>query len=276
MVVEEVTTDWCGEVVAVDRDIDTLTLEDRRGKRRTFPLGPGFLLEGRPVSSAVPSGRVHPRPPRVRRPARSRCPTRGPASRAPAGSSSRVGTTPSSSRRSGVTTCGSRASSSSTSAASTTSPSHLRDFKPGPAAPRRRPGRPPGRRARRRRGSRQGIARSPIGKHVLVVGHPFIDIWQAVKPDRLGIPAWPAVPRGDRLEDRHLPAARLAAPRPGRHRPRLEAHPRPGELLRRPRARPPRPGRGADRLHHRALSGRGASVDAGLARPRRRGAGRAG
>jgi hypothetical protein len=49
MVVEEVTTDWCGEVVAVDRDIDTLTLEDRRGKRRTFPLGPGFLLEGKPV-----------------------------------------------------------------------------------------------------------------------------------------------------------------------------------------------------------------------------------
>ena len=48
-VVEEVTTDWCGEIVAVDRDLDTLTLEDRRGKRRTFPLGPGFLLEGRPV-----------------------------------------------------------------------------------------------------------------------------------------------------------------------------------------------------------------------------------
>ena len=41
----------------------------------------------------------------------------------------------------------------------------------------------------------QGIARSPIGKHVLVVGHPFIDVWQAVKPDRLGIAAWPAVPR---------------------------------------------------------------------------------
>src|SRR4051812_49842826 len=48
-VVEEVTTDWCGEIVAVDRDLDTLTLEDRRGRRRTFPLGPGFLLDGRPV-----------------------------------------------------------------------------------------------------------------------------------------------------------------------------------------------------------------------------------
>ena len=45
LVVEEVTTDWCGEIVAFDRDLHTLTLEDRRGRRRTFPLGPGFLLE---------------------------------------------------------------------------------------------------------------------------------------------------------------------------------------------------------------------------------------
>ncbi|MBA2465966.1 MAG: DUF3097 family protein, partial [Nocardioidaceae bacterium] len=49
LVVEEVTTDWCGEIVAVERDLDTVTLEDRRGRRRTFPLGPGFLLEGVPV-----------------------------------------------------------------------------------------------------------------------------------------------------------------------------------------------------------------------------------
>ena len=41
----------------------------------------------------------------------------------------------------------------------------------------------------------QGIARSDVGKHVLIVGHPFIDIWQAVKPARLGFAAWPAVPR---------------------------------------------------------------------------------
>ena len=53
-VVEEVTTDWCGEIVAVDRDLHTVTLEDRRGKRRTFPLGPGFLLEGKPVILTAP------------------------------------------------------------------------------------------------------------------------------------------------------------------------------------------------------------------------------
>ncbi len=32
--------------------------------------------------------------------------------------------------------------------------------------------------------------------HVLVVGHPYIDVWQAVKPAALGIPAWPVVPPG--------------------------------------------------------------------------------
>src|SRR5690242_3873528 len=54
LVVEEVMTDWCGEIVAVDRDLRTVTLEDRRSKRRTFPMGPGFLLEGRPVILCPP------------------------------------------------------------------------------------------------------------------------------------------------------------------------------------------------------------------------------
>ena len=40
------------------------------------------------------------------------------------------------------------------------------------------------------------VRRGPGGAHTLVVGHPFIDIWQAVKPGRLGIAAWPVVPRG--------------------------------------------------------------------------------
>jgi hypothetical protein len=32
--------------------------------------------------------------------------------------------------------------------------------------------------------------------HVLVTGHPYVDIWQAVKPAAVGIPRWPSVPRG--------------------------------------------------------------------------------
>ena len=29
-----------------------------------------------------------------------------------------------------------------------------------------------------------------------VAGHPFVDVWQAVKPAKLGLQSWPHVPRG--------------------------------------------------------------------------------
>lgn len=32
---------------------------------------------------------------------------------------------------------------------------------------------------------------------VLVTGHPYVDVWQAVKPSVLGVTAWPEVPRGE-------------------------------------------------------------------------------
>jgi hypothetical protein len=32
--------------------------------------------------------------------------------------------------------------------------------------------------------------------HVLVTGTPYVDVWQAVKPGVVGIPAWPEVPKG--------------------------------------------------------------------------------
>jgi hypothetical protein len=41
----------------------------------------------------------------------------------------------------------------------------------------------------------EAVARGPWGAHVLVVGHPFVDVWQAVKPEGLGIGAWPTVSR---------------------------------------------------------------------------------
>lgn len=33
-------------------------------------------------------------------------------------------------------------------------------------------------------------------EHVLVTGHPYVDIWQAVKPQAVGIRQWPVIPRG--------------------------------------------------------------------------------
>jgi len=71
---------------------------------------------------------------------------------------------------------------------------HLRDFGPGPD---RRVGvlvdhLVPGSKESR---IADGIERSPLGQHVLVVGHPFVDVWAAVKPERLGLERWPEVPR---------------------------------------------------------------------------------
>jgi hypothetical protein len=31
---------------------------------------------------------------------------------------------------------------------------------------------------------------------ILILGHPYVDVWQAVKPTRLGLPAWPQVRHG--------------------------------------------------------------------------------
>lgn len=41
------------------------------------------------------------------------------------------------------------------------------------------------------------IAASVAGPDVLVTGHPYVDIWQAVKPSVLGVDVWPEVPRGE-------------------------------------------------------------------------------
>ena len=40
------------------------------------------------------------------------------------------------------------------------------------------------------------IAAQVTSQHVLIVGHPFIDVWAAVKPSVVGITRWPDVPRG--------------------------------------------------------------------------------
>jgi Protein of unknown function (DUF3097) len=40
------------------------------------------------------------------------------------------------------------------------------------------------------------IAAGAASEHVLVLGHPYVDIWQAVRPGVVGIDAWPEIPRG--------------------------------------------------------------------------------
>jgi uncharacterized Tic20 family protein len=57
LVVEEVVTGWCGAVVRVEKagGMRVVHLEDRRGRTKGFPMGPGFLLDGAPVILTPPT-----------------------------------------------------------------------------------------------------------------------------------------------------------------------------------------------------------------------------
>ncbi len=57
------------------------------------------------------------------------------------------------------------------------------------------------------------IAGSVTNPHVLVVGHPFVDVWQGIKPSRLGWQAWPVIPRS--VEWKHGVCEALGWPHDG-------------------------------------------------------------
>ena len=47
-------------------------------------------------------------------------------------------------------------------------------------------------------GSKESRIAAAVGDpNVLVVGHPYVDIWEAIKPTTLGIEAWPTVAFGE-------------------------------------------------------------------------------
>jgi hypothetical protein len=56
LVVEVAQDGYCGAVTRVEAG--TVELEDWKGRRRTFPLGGGFLIDGRPVRLVVPAARA--------------------------------------------------------------------------------------------------------------------------------------------------------------------------------------------------------------------------
>jgi hypothetical protein len=193
LVVEDVTTGWCGEIVRVDRDLGTVDLEDRRNVRKTFRLGPGFWLDGKPVSLVAPAKAAPAQPTRTASGSRTVA-----DARAKVALPSRIWVEGRHDaelvekvwgddlRVEGVAVEHLGGIDDLASA--------VAEFAPGPG---RRLGvlvdhLVPGSKESR---IAQGIARSEVGKHVLIVGHPFIDVWQAVKPSRLGIKRWPDVPR---------------------------------------------------------------------------------
>lgn len=165
LVVEDAAGDFCGAVVACDKH--GVTLEDRFGRRRVFPLERGaFLLEGKPVTL------------RARVAKESRIYVEGVHDAELVekiwGHDLRV---------EGVVV--------EYLEGIDDLPRIVAEFGPGPE---RRLGvlvdhLVPGSKESR-------IAEQVASPYVLVVGHPFVDIWQAVKPSVLGIPAWPEVPKG--------------------------------------------------------------------------------
>lgn len=46
-------------------------------------------------------------------------------------------------------------------------------------------------------GSKEEHLTRSLGPHVSVTGHPYIDVWEAVRPSSVGISAWPRIPRGE-------------------------------------------------------------------------------
>ena len=192
MVVEDAQTGYVGAVVRVE--YGRMELEDRHGRRKPFPVGPGYLIDGKPVILTAP-----------RRP-NAKAPTRtASGSVAVTGARARVA-------RTGRIYVEGR---HDAELVEQVWGDDLRvegvvveylggvddlvgvveEFHPGP---QRRLGvlvdhLVPGSKESR---LAEAVHRGPGGSDTLVVGHPFVDIWQAVKPARLGLAEWPVIPGG--------------------------------------------------------------------------------
>jgi len=208
LVVEDPSSGFCGALVRVEHG--NAVLADRHGSHRVFPLLPaGFLLEGKPVTL------VAPRDPAPAGPQRSASGSvRVPGVRARTARASRIwveGTHDAALiervwghdlRVEGVVV----------------EPLHgvdrleeyVTEFGPGPT----------------RRlgvlvdhlvmGSKESRLVADLEQDdVCVTGHPYVDIWQAVKPASVGIAEWPAVPRGTEWKQGVCAALGWADPQDG-------------------------------------------------------------
>ena len=202
LVVEEPSTGYVGAVVRCENGL--VLLEDRRGKVRSFPLGPGFWVEGQPVSLVAPvrrrtgadamttrseatadatrtasgSRRTDPAPAKVALPSRIYVEGRHDAELVEKVWGDDL-------RHVGVVV--------EYLGGIDDLPGIVAEFAPeqgrrlGVLVDHLVPGSKESRIA-------DQVTGGEHGEFVLITGHPFIDIWQAVKPSSVGIPAWPDVP----------------------------------------------------------------------------------
>jgi hypothetical protein len=191
LVLEDFEGRFCGAVVALDKD--AVTLEDRFGKRRVFPIPGTFLLDGTRVTLVRPEVARDTTPKRT-----ASGSIAAPDQRAKVARASRIYVEGKHDaelieriwgddlRDVGVVV--------EYLEGVDDLPAIVADFRPGP-----------GRRlgvlvdhlvtgSKESRIAAAAVAAAP--QHVLVVGHPFIDIWSAVKPACVGLTAWPSVPKG--------------------------------------------------------------------------------
>lgn len=190
LVVEDRASGFCGDVVHVDAR--AVTLRDRKGGRREFVLKPGgFLLEGKPVTLVRPRVQAAQRP-GVTNSGSVRSATPVPARVAAA---SRIWVE----GRHDAELVEHVWGDDLRELGIVVEPMHglddvvamVRDFAPGPQrtlgilVDHLVPG-----------SKEERLARQVTGEHVLVTGHPFVDVWAGVWPRVMGLDAWPDVPRG--------------------------------------------------------------------------------
>lgn len=190
LVVEDPESGFCGAVVRFEQD--KVVLEDRHGRHRLFPLRPaGFLVDGKPVTLTRPMP----------------APAARPATRSASGSVRVEGLRARTARDSRIWVEGLHDATMVERVwghdlrveGVVVQPldgvdelaARVAEFGTGP---------------RRRLGvlvdhlvagsKETRIVAAVTDPNVLVAGHPYVDIWQAVKPAALGIRAWPVIPKG--------------------------------------------------------------------------------
>jgi hypothetical protein len=192
LVVEDSEGRFCGAVVGYEKG--AVMLEDRHGKRRAFPLAPAaFLLEGQPVTLVPPAaaGAAHGR--LARTASGSVAPP--PSQRAKVARASRIYVEGRHDAELVEKIWGDDLRDVGVVVEYLEGiddlPAIVTTFSPGPD---RRLGVLVDHLVAGSKESR--IASGIRSTDVLVVGHPFVDIWAAVRPPAVGITRWPDVPPG--------------------------------------------------------------------------------
>jgi Protein of unknown function (DUF3097) len=192
LVLEVAADGFCGAVVGVASGL--VELEDRHGRRRLFPFGPGYLVDGADVILIAPESAASAGPKRTASGSFA-----APDSRARTARASRIlvegrhdaelveKVWGDDLRAEGVVVEYLQGVDLLQAMLDEEPPSAERRY--GVLVDHLVPGSKETRLA-------ETILRGPHGPHLKIVGHPYIDVWQCVTPRAMGIDAWPVVPRG--------------------------------------------------------------------------------